>query len=129
MVIPLNEVQPSIYHAALAEDRFFNRTQIYLGLRADVNRSNLVAKGHTRIKVTSANGIDEIVRRALNGVELVYVPATTAALPTKPNFEYFRLVQTGPVWDSIVSQRSLGSWIPAEFRASDVELLIVLPKD
>jgi type VI secretion system protein ImpJ len=129
VVIPLNEVQPSIYHAAVAEDRFFEQTQLYLGLRADANRANLIAKGPSRIKIASANQIEDNVRRALNGLELLHVPSGTAAtLPVKSNLEYFRLLQTGPVWESIMSLRNIGVWIPVELRPSEIELLIVLPK-
>jgi type VI secretion system protein ImpJ len=125
----LNEVHPSFYQTALAEDRFFDRTQLYLGLRADTNRANLISKGPSRIKVAAANHIEEIVRHALNGMELLHVPtATTTTLPTKSNFEYFRLMQTGTVWESIVALRNLGVWIPVELRSPEVELLIVLPR-
>ena len=128
VALAMQQVQPSIYATSLAEERFFDNTHFYLAVRADMDHGELIGKAPQLIKVGSSSHIDQLVRRALPAVELAHVVRPPSALPIKQNYEYFRLSQSGGVWDSIVRARNLAAYVPAEFPGAEIELIILLPR-
>lgn len=128
VALALTQVQPSIYAASLAEERFFDNTHMYLAIRADMDHGEMIAKVPQLVKVGSATQIDHLVRHALPGLNLSHVVRPPASLPVKLHYEYFSLAQSGGVWDSIRRARSLAAYIPGEFPSVEAELLVLLPR-
>jgi type VI secretion system protein ImpJ len=79
------------------------------------------------VKICSASHIEHLVRQALPGVPLTYVPQPPGAIPVKLNFQYFALTQTGPAWESIQRARNFAAYIPGDLPNPQAELIIVLP--
>jgi type VI secretion system protein ImpJ len=80
------------------------------------------------VKVCSATHIEHLVRQALPGVSLTYLPSPPPAIPVKLNYQYFSLSQSGPAWEAILRARNLAAYVPAEFPNPQLELLILLPQ-
>jgi type VI secretion system protein ImpJ len=126
--LPLTLVRPNIYAAALADDRYFNNTRMYLALQAEMGEAELISKAPHLIKVCSANHIDQLVRQALPGMLLTHLPRPPAALPIKLNYQYFSLSQGGVVWEAITRARNLAAYVPGDFPHPQLELIILLPQ-
>ena len=64
---------------------------------------------------------------ALPGMMLSYVQSPPPAIPVKLNYHYFRIDRSGPDWDAVQRARNLAVYVPEEFPAPQLELIIMLP--
>jgi type VI secretion system protein ImpJ len=124
--LPLRDTAPSLYATALDEDRYFNAPQIYLAVAAAAKPDELMRRVPQLLKVSSADRIEGLIRRALPGVALRHVPEPPAAIPLRLNFQYFALDCAGEDWDAIRLSRHLAAYVPAELPQAELELLVVL---
>ncbi len=125
--LPLKLVQPSIYATALAEDKYLSGTRLYLAVSADMNQADLISKVPYLVKVCSANHIEHLVRQALPGAALTYVPKLPGAIPVKLNHQYFSINQSGVAWEAVLRARNLAVYVPGDFPSPQLELIILLP--
>jgi len=125
--LPLKLVQPSIYAAALADERYLQNTRMYLAITAEMSQADLISKTPYLIKVCSASHIEHLVRQALPGVPLTHLSAPPSSIPVKLSYQYFSLNQSGPAWEAVGRARNLAAYIPAEFPNVQAELIILLP--
>jgi type VI secretion system protein ImpJ len=126
--LPLKLVQPSIYATALDDDKYLNGTRMYLAIGAETNEADLIARTPYLVKVCSATHIEHLVRQALPGVALTHVPKPPGSIPVKLNYQYFSLNQSGVAWESIGRARNLAAYVPGDFPAPQMELIILLPE-
>jgi type VI secretion system protein ImpJ len=127
IALPLKLVQPSIYAASLDDEKYLNRTRMYLAVSADVTQADLIGRVPQLVKICSADLIEHLVQRALPGVLLTHVPTPPGTIPVKLNYQYFGLTQSGGSWDAVVRARSLAAYVPGDFPNPQLELIIVLP--
>jgi len=126
--LPLKLVQPSIYAASIDNEKYLERTRMYLAVSADLSQADLIAKAPQLIKICSADAIEHLVQRALPGVPLTHVVTPPGAIPVKLNYQYFGLSQGGGSWESVVRARNLAAYVPGDFPNPQMELIIVLPQ-
>jgi type VI secretion system protein ImpJ len=126
--LPLKMVQPSIYATALADDRYLRNTRMYLAVRAETGEADLISKVPYLVKVCSANHIEHLVRQALPGVPLTHTPRPPSAIPVKLNYQYFTVSQSGVAWEAVTRARNFAAYVPGDFPAPELELLILLPE-
>src|ERR1039457_3381764 len=126
--LPLKLLKPSIYATSLDQDKYLVNTKMYLGMSAETSQAEIVNKTPNLVKICSASHIEHLVRQALPGVPLAYVPQPPGAIPVKLNFQYFALSQTGPAWESIQRARNFAAYVPGDLPNPQAELIIVLPQ-
>lgn len=126
--LPLKLVQPSIYATAISDDRYFANTKMYLAVSAEMNEAELIRKAPQLIKAGAATQIDTMVRQALQGIKLTHTSTPPGSLPIKLNYQYFSLNQSGESWDAVGRARNLAVYVPADFAAPQLELIILLPE-
>jgi type VI secretion system protein ImpJ len=127
VALPLQLAQTSIYATAMADEKYFRDTRLYLAVSADMPRDDLIRKTPQLIKVCSATHIDHLVRHALRGVDLLHTPSPPSAIPVKLKYEYFSLSQSGGAWEAIRRAHNLAAYVPADFPNPQLELLVLLP--
>jgi type VI secretion system protein ImpJ len=128
VALPLKLVQPSIYAAAITNDKYLFNTKMYLAVSAEMNEADIIRKTPQLIKVCSATHIETLIRQALPGVQLLHVPAPPSAIPIKLNYQYFGLNQSGLAWEAVGRARNLAAYVPADFPNPQLELIILLPQ-
>lgn len=101
---------------------------MYLAVSSDLKPNDLIEKTPKEIKVCSANYIDELVQRAVQGVRLTHVVSPPSAIPVKLNYEYFSLNQSGAAWEAIGRARNLAAHVPGDIPSPQLELIILLPQ-
>ncbi len=133
--IPLRLSQPSIYAAALDDDRYLSAPELYLAVAAGAGggaagapASALIQRAPQKIKISAAGRIDHLIRQALPGIALTHTPDPPAAVPIKVDHHYFQLARSGPEWDAVVAARNLAAYVPADFPTPELELIVVLPR-
>jgi type VI secretion system protein ImpJ len=126
--LPLTLVFPSIYATSLADDRYLQNTRMYLAIRAETGEADLISKVPYLVKVCSANHIEHLVRQALPGVALTHTPRPPSAIPVKLNYQYFSVSQSGVAWEAVTRGRNFAAYVPGDFPAPQLELIILLPE-
>lgn len=125
--IPLKYIRPFVYGASLADDKYFRRTRMYLSINAEMDEGQLIDKTNMLVKVGSIDRIDYLISNALRGVPLTHQEKPPAALPVKLKHSYFSLSQEGEHWEAIVKGRNIAAYVPGDFTAPQLELVILLP--
>jgi type VI secretion system protein ImpJ len=128
VALPLKVVQPAIYATSLDNDKYLVNTRMYLAISAETGPAEIIQKVPGLVKVCSASHIEHLVRQALAGVALTYVPQPPSAIPVRLNYHYFSLNQSGPAWEAIGRARNLAAYVPSDFPNPQLELLILLPQ-
>jgi type VI secretion system protein ImpJ len=128
VALPLKQIQPAIYATSLDHDKYLSNTTMYLAINAETTQAEIISRTPHLVKVCSANHIDHLVRQALPGVTLTYVPSPPSAIPVKMNYHYFSLNQSGAAWTAIIRSRNVAAYVPADLPNPQLELLIVLPQ-
>src|SRR6266436_277295 len=121
--LPLRLAAPSVYAAAIEQDRYLEAPEWYLALKADLAQPELVRRAPQLVKVGSANHIDQLIKQALPGVELVHVASPPSAIPIRVGHQYFRLNKSGPEWQGIARARNVAAYVPGDFPNPEVQML------
>jgi len=123
--IPMRLVQPSVYAAALDQDKYLASPQIFLAISSTSRAADVVQRVPNLLKLSAAGQLDHLIRQALAGIALTYVPTPPSAVPVKLNYHYFLLQKSGPAWDGVARARNIAAYVPAEFGEVQLELVIV----
>ena len=126
--IPLRLVQPSVYAAALDQDKYLSAPQIFLALSTSGRASDVVQRVPHLVKVSAAGQLDHLIRQALAGLALTYVPVPPSGVPVKLSYHYFVIQKSGPEWDAVARARNIAVYAPAELGEMQLELVLLLPK-
>lgn len=127
--LSLERTEPSVYAAALAEDRFFGARQIFLALRAEGDEEDALRRAPDLLKVSSMDRVGELIRQALPGLGLRRVERPPSAVPVKLDYHYYELDRTGEEWDAIRRARNLAVYVPSELPEPTLELVILDPPE
>jgi type VI secretion system protein ImpJ len=126
--LPMRLVQPSIYAAALDQEKYLAAPQIYLAVSVEGRSTDVPVRGASLLKVSAAGQLETLIRQALPGVPMTYVPNPPSTVAMKLNFHYFLLQKSGAEWEGIARARNVAAYAPAELVNPQLELVIVLPK-
>jgi type VI secretion system protein ImpJ len=126
--LPLKLVQPSVYAAALDQDRYITAPQIYLAFGVEGRPPEVAQRAPQLLKVAAAAQLDRLIRQALPGIGLTHVPSPPSAVPMKMNYQYFLVQKSGPEWEAVVRARNLAVYVPSELPEPQLELVIMLPR-
>ena len=128
VTLPLKESGPMVYATAVAEDRFLAAPELYLGIRAEMKLDELLRKAPQLLKVSSADQIDRLIRRALPGLALRHAAAPPSVLPAKLGWTYFLLDRAGEDWEAVRRARNLAVYAPSDFPGVEMDLVVLLPR-
>ena len=101
---------------------------MYLAVSSEMNEGELINKVPSLVKVCSATQIEVLVQKALPGVTLTHMQRPPSAIPIKLNHQYFSLNMSGVYWETVLRGRNLAAYVPGDFPAPQLELIILLPE-
>jgi type VI secretion system protein ImpJ len=128
VTLPLRSSGPMVYATAVAEDRYLAAPELYLGIRAEMKLDELLRKAPQLLKVSSADQIDRLIRRALPGMAVRHAPAPPSILPAKLGWTYFLLDRSGEDWEAVRRARNLAVYAPSELPGVEMDLVVLLPQ-
>ena len=126
--LPLKLTQPSIYAAAINDDKLLKNTRLYLAVKASMPEGDLIVRAPSLIKTCSATHLDHLIRHALPGLPLRHVAVPPSSIPVKLDYQYFSIAQSGPAWEAVLRARNFGAYVPAYFPEPQLELIVILPQ-
>jgi type VI secretion system protein ImpJ len=124
--VPLIQEMPTFHTAAIPDPRAFGPSRWILGVRSPIDAAQLAQKLPHLVKVCARRFITELVRRAMPGAPLHHLPVPPSAISPRSDWQYFAIGKSGPAWDTIVSTREIGVYIPAAFPDAQAELSILV---
>jgi len=124
--VPLVQEVPTFYTGAVTDPRAFGPSRWILGVRSPIEATQLAYKLPHLVKVCARRFITELVRRAMPGAPLQHLPVPPSAIAPRSDWQYFAIGKSGPAWDTIVSTREIGVYIPAAIPEAQAELSILL---
>lgn len=132
IIVPSNTVtldfrrfDQSVHAAQVLDERCFRRSRWILGIRSDVPESTIMRATPTLVKICSAEGVIKLVQRALQGLELTYLPTPPSALSAQADMLYFGIAMSGPCWQHILATRNVGVYLPAELGNAVFEVTVI----
>jgi type VI secretion system protein ImpJ len=126
ITVPLVQEMPTFHMAALPDPRSFGPSRWILGVRSPMDGNQLANKFPHLVKVCARRFITELVRRSMPGATLQHLPVPPSAISPRSDWQYFAIGKSGPAWDTIVSTREIGVYIPAAFPEAQAELSILV---
>lgn len=122
--IPLERPRELVHVARIHDERLL-AAKWYLVVGADVPPEKIVRELPIKGKLSAIDQLDGLVVRALPGLALQHLESPPADVPTTAGRVYFQLGQAGDHWNAVVTSRSLGIYVPAEFTGLKLELMAV----
>lgn len=127
VVLPLSRTDSFIHAVAIDDDRLFAGIQMYLGVKTTASAEEVARRGPLLLKVGAANEVERLIRHALPGLGVRYIPIPPGNVPVKLGYHYFELDRSGAEYDAIRSARNLAVYVPSDFPEAALELVVMLP--
>jgi type VI secretion system protein ImpJ len=124
--INLQKVAECFYEGDVQDARCFGRSRWILGIRAGASEAELIARAPQLVKICSAKFVGELVKRALAGLALTYLPVPPPAISARLESQYFSIAKEGPFWDHLAQTKRVGVYVPVELPEAELELLVII---
>jgi type VI secretion system protein ImpJ len=123
--LPVTEVGPAVYACDVPGEQVLDAGKVFLGVSAGMPTRELVVRVLQGIKVSSRDRLELLVSSALPGLRLMHVPNPPESLPTRPSYVYFALDKHNGLWDGVRTSGALAMYLPGEYPALDIEVLVL----
>ncbi|MCU1234742.1 MAG: hypothetical protein JWP63_2709 [Candidatus Solibacter sp.] len=124
--IPLERFQTLFYGGAISDPRCFGTSRWILGIRSTLPETTLIGNVPGMVKVSARDWIERVVRQAVPGVPLTYLPSPPAALRPQLETVYFSLDQNHRLFDPIRNNRNVGIYVPRDLASPELDLHVVV---
>lgn len=101
------------------------KASFYISVSANMPALNLVAEVPRQLKVASPDAIDSLVRNALPGVQLVYMPQVPTEVPVRPDTYHFSLENRGELYEAMLKSQAVAIYAPSTFSDLKLELFAI----
>ena len=125
-MLSLVKTSPIQYLANLREVDLGKLREIYLGVSAQASEVDILTAVQRKAKLGPAARIETLVSHALPGLPLMPEPQPPQGIPAKAGFKYFRVHQTGELWEGVQQGKSLALHLPADLPSPRLELVATL---
>jgi len=123
--LPIQREGEALFWATIPSPNMLTEGSLYLSVRADASEQDVQARLPALAKISSKDGVQELLMRAVPGLPLVHVPQPPAAIPTQTGRVYFRLEPGGPYWDAITQSLTVAFHVSPGLPQLQLELLAV----
>lgn len=125
VMIPLEKNRELVYIGRIQDERLLKTAQFYLGAKAQLPPARLTDEIPAKAKIASPDHINDLIGRAVPGVELSYEPVPPTAIPVKSGYRYFRLNPHGRFWEAIGRSKGVAIYLPDEFPEIKLDLVAI----
>jgi type VI secretion system protein ImpJ len=126
IMIPLKPMNRYFFMGEVKDERCLGRSRWILSIYSPIGEADLIERTTQLVKVCSAKFVPELVKRALPGLTLTHLQIPPSAISARVDHQYFSISHSGPCWESIVTTRGVGLYIPGELPSPEVELIVLL---
>jgi type VI secretion system protein ImpJ len=132
-IVPTNCIEIALEKKAdyfwageVTDQRVLDRARWVFSIYSGVGEAEIITRTPALVKLCSSKYVAELVKRALPGLSLTHLKVPPSAISTRADTQYFGVSRAGPCWDSIVTTRQIGVYVPGDLPDPKIELLVVL---
>jgi type VI secretion system protein ImpJ len=126
LVIPLNDIRTSLWHAHLESEKIDHNTSFYLAVSSSMPLPKLIDAVPTQIKIGSPDDVEKSLLAATQGIPISHTPQVPSAIPVKPNYSYFAVNNRGDLYERMMKGRSMAIYAPDNLSDLKIELIAVV---
>jgi hypothetical protein len=127
LIVPLSATGVNIWAGTLPSELDLAHVRVFLTVRvAQPSADETIQRLPRLLKISSGIDLQQVVRHALPGVGLRYLPNPPSSVPIKAGELCFELNMQNAVGGAIRTRRSVGLYSPAEF-VNPVYQIVILP--
>jgi type VI secretion system protein ImpJ len=126
ITIPLDRLQSLFWGGALSDPRCFGKSRWIFGIRSNLPETTLITHVPGLVKISARDWIERVVRQAVPGVPITYMPSPPAAIHPQLETVYFSIDQNHRLFEPIRNARTIGIYVPAELANPELELHVVV---
>lgn len=126
ITIPLRKFQPLFFGASISDPRCFGTSRWVLAIKADGPETTLISQVPSRVKVSARDWIERVVRQAVPGAPLTYMPIPPSSIPARLGVVYFSIDREHPLFDPVRKNNNIGVYVPGELLNVELELYVVI---
>lgn len=119
------QLQDGLYQAELPEGFFGPRHRYFLMARSESDPATVAEMLALDGKLGAPSVIENLVNRALPGVELIYLQVPAQGLPRVAGALYFRLESLSDEWETIQHDRQAAFFMPQAIADLVIDLVVV----
>ena len=124
--IPMHAVESFLYNGDVKDERCLGPGRWVLEIQSPIGEADLIANVPKLTKVCSARFVVELIKRALPGLVLNYLPVPPVQIAARVESHYFSIQRAGPCWEHIVQTRQVGIYVPGEIPTPQLSLIVLL---
>jgi len=124
--IPMRAVESFLYNGEVKDERCLGAGRWILEIQSPIGEADLIATVPKLTKVCSARFVVELIKRALPGLVLNYLPVPPVQIAARVESHYFSIQRTGPCWEHIVQTRQVGIYVPGEIPTPQLSVIVLL---
>ncbi len=124
-IFPLIKTSPIQYVANMKDADVAALAQVYLAVSAQASEVDIITTVQRKAKVGPVSKLESIVSSAMPGIGLVPESQPPQAVPAKAGYKYFRVQQSGELWDLVKQSKALAVHMPSDLPTLKLELVTV----
>ena len=124
--VPLSATGANVWAGTLPSELDLNSVRVFLTVKVDSpSMTETIQRLPMLLKVSSGIHLQQLIRQALPGLALRYLPSPPASVPAEAGTLFFELVTQSAVWAVITKTRSVALYSPAEFVNPDYNIVLL----
>ena len=123
--IHLEKLESTIWQGRIPPDPELDHAQYFLAVCGSLPGGMDAEAVLRSLKLASSDAIKVVLRAALPGVEMRYVPRPPPSVPARADAVYFRIVPQGEYWRQVIQSRLLSLHLPETLTGLQPELIAV----
>ncbi len=124
--LSLVKTSPVQYLANMKDLDMGQVREYYLGISAQVSEVEILTSMQRKAKIGPSAKIETLVSHALPGLPLIPETLPPQGIPAKAGYKYFRIHQTGELWEGVQQSKSLALHLPMDLPSPKLELFALL---
>lgn len=124
VAFPLRKIRESTFGTEVDGD-LLDKSRLYLAIDAQIPTEKLITRTPALVKVATETYLETLIRQALPGLPMTYIPSPPDEISIQLSYKYFSLDRAGAIWDAIKRARSFAVYVPGEIQDPRMELILV----
>ena len=124
VVIPLRRQAETLFVGQLLANQI--SAQFFIAVTGDIPEKKIITELPKNIKVSAFEEIFAVHQAGIQGVTVEYVARPPAGVSVNEKAHYFKINKEGRFWEKIVQKNNIAFFIASEFKALQMELVLLL---
>ena len=124
IVIPLRRQAETLFVGQLLANQI--SAQFFIAVTGDIPEKKIITELPKNIKVSAFEEIFAVHQAGIQGVTVEYVARPPAGVSVNEKAHYFKINKEGRFWEKIVQKNNIAFFIASEFKALQMELVLLL---